>query len=124
MLTNYFEIPALNLETNICLVDCFHQVSGIFNSLDNSGDRLIEFDEFTGVMNKLKENGWVREQHSAEDVNEDEIKKIFSIVDRDGSGFLSKREARRACKGMAHLSSLISDFPPPQKKEKKLQYTK
>ena len=49
-------------------------------------------------MSKLKDNGWVKETHSADEINEDEIKKVFAIVDKDGSGFLSRREAKRACK--------------------------
>ena len=66
-------------------------------------------------MNTLKENGWVRETHTAEEINEEEIKKVFSTVDKDGSGFLSRREARRACKligekfGIDQVESWISD---------------
>ena len=47
-------------------------MSDIFNSLDNSGDRLIEFEEFKGVMNQLKENGWVKERSQDE-----KLKNIF-----------------------------------------------
>ena len=43
-------------------------------------------------------NSLLKETHSADDINEDEIRKVFTIVDRDGSGFLSRKEAKRACK--------------------------
>ena len=63
----------------------------------------------------MKENGWVRETHTAEEISEEEIRKIFTTVDKDGSGFLSRREARRACKligekfGIGEVESWISD---------------
>ena len=53
---------------------------------------------FQGVMNQLKKNGWEKETHSADEITEDEIQKGFMIVDRDASGFLSRKEAKRACK--------------------------
>ena len=49
-------------------------------------------------MNQLKKSGWEKETHNADEINEDEIKKVFMIVDRDSSGFLSRKEAKRACK--------------------------
>ena len=49
-------------------------------------------------MSQLKMNGWEKETHNADEINEDEIQKVFMIVDRDSSGFLSKKEAKRACK--------------------------
>ena len=49
-------------------------------------------------MVQLKDRGWVKETKTAEEINEDEIKKVFQIVDKDKSGYLSKREAKRACK--------------------------
>ena len=49
-------------------------------------------------MGQLKEKGWVKETKNADEINEDEVKKIFEIVDKDKSGSLSKREAKRACK--------------------------
>ena len=52
-------------------------------------------------MDQLKENGWEKETHTSDEINEEEIRKVFSIVDRDSSGFLSKKEAKRACKLIA-----------------------
>ena len=49
-------------------------------------------------MVQLKDRGWVKETKTADEINEDEIKKVFQIVDKDKSGYLSKREAKRACK--------------------------
>ena len=49
-------------------------------------------------MDQLKESGWEKETHTSDEINEEEIRKVFSIVDRDSSGFLSKKEAKRACK--------------------------
>ena len=52
-------------------------------------------------MDQLRENGWEKETHTSDEINEEEIRKVFSIVDRDSSGFLSKKEAKRACKLIA-----------------------
>ena len=49
-------------------------------------------------MKKLKMTGWEKEIKNAEEITEEEIKKVFDIVDKDKSGSLSKREAKRACK--------------------------
>ena len=42
--------------------------------------------------------GWEKEIKNADEITEEEIKKVFDIVDKDKSGSLSKREAKRACK--------------------------
>ena len=49
-------------------------------------------------MGKLKNEGWVKETKKADEISEEEIRKVFDIVDKDKSGSLSKREAKRACK--------------------------
>ena len=49
-------------------------------------------------MGKLKEKGWVKETKRADEISEEEIRKVFNTVDKDKSGTLSKREAKRACK--------------------------
>lgn len=65
-------------------------------------------------MDQLRENGWEKETHTSDEINEEEIRKVFSIVDRDSSGFLSKKEAKRACKliadkfGVTEVDILIS----------------
>ena len=69
----------------------FYQISDIFSSLDNTGDRLIEFEEFKvgfqctynmyslnvydqGVMENMKDSGWTKETKEAEQINEEEIR--------------------------------------------------
>ena len=89
------------------------QIREIFKSLDDSGDRLIDFKEFKvlrvynylceypwlqEVMRRMNEKGWVKETKAADQISEEEIRKVFDIVDKDKSGSLSKREAKRACK--------------------------
>ena len=49
-------------------------------------------------MGQLKKKGWVKETKKADEISEEEIRKVFDIVDKDKSGSLSKREAKRACK--------------------------
>ena len=49
-------------------------------------------------MGQLKDRGWVKEVKKADEISEEEIRKVFNIVDKDNSGSLSKREAKRACK--------------------------
>ena len=46
----------------------------------------------------MNETGWSKETKDADQISEDEIRKVFDIVDKDKSGSLSKREAKRACK--------------------------
>ena len=46
----------------------------------------------------MNETGWSKETKAADQISEDEIRKVFDIVDKDKSGSLSKREAKRACK--------------------------
>ena len=90
------------------------QIREIFLSLDDSGDRLIDFEElkvrsfvqkvnctwyfYKEVMGQLKKKGWVKDTKKADEISEEEIRKVFDIVDKDKSGSLSKREAKRACK--------------------------
>ena len=68
-------------------------------------------------MGQLKEKGWVKETKNADEINEDEVKKIFEIVDKDKSGSLSKREAKRACKligekfGITQVTQTLFDLP-------------
>ena len=62
-------------------------------------------------MDQLKENGWVKEKHTSDEINEEEIRKVFSIVDRDGSGFLSKKEARRAGRLIADRFGVTEVLP-------------
>merc|ERR1712141_20788 len=50
------------------------QISDIFTSLDNTGDRIIEFDEFKGVMESMRDKGWTRETKEAEQIKEDDIR--------------------------------------------------
>ena len=80
--------------------------------MDDSGDRLIDFEEFKvgefvffcdypclkEVMRKMNDKGWSKETKAADQISEEEIRKVFDIVDKDNSGSLSKREAKRACK--------------------------
>ena len=49
-------------------------------------------------MGMLKEKGWVKETKKVDEIREEEIRKVFDIVDKDRSGSLSKREAKRARK--------------------------
>ena len=92
------------------------QIREIFKSLDDSGDRLIDFKEFKvlrvynylceypwlqEVMRRMNEKGWVKETKAADQISEEEIRKVFDIVDKDKSGSLSRREAKRACKLIA-----------------------
>jgi Ca2+-binding EF-hand superfamily protein len=47
-------------------------------------------------MGQLKKKGWVKETKKADAISEEEIRKVFDIVDKDMSGSLSKRKAKRA----------------------------
>ena len=58
-------------------------------------------------MGKLKDKGWVKETKEADQISEEEIRKVFDIVDRDKSGSLSKREAKRACKLIGEKFGII-----------------
>ena len=65
------------------------QISDIFTNLDNSRDRLIEFEEFKvspsvimsfstvfdeGVMESMRERGWSKDTKEAEQINEEDIR--------------------------------------------------
>ena len=67
----------------------FNQISDIFSSLDNTGDCLIEFEEFKvspsvimsfstvfdeGVMESMRERGWSKDTKEAEQINEEDIR--------------------------------------------------
>ena len=69
-------------------------------SLDNTGDRIIEFDEFKvsgkiliglktllmllqGVMESMRDKGWTRETKEAEQIKEDDIRWECSEVCRE-----------------------------------------
>ena len=71
-------------------------------------------------MDQLKENGWEKETHTSDEINEEEIKKVFSIVDRDSSGFLSKKEAKRACKLIADKFGVEEVKNPTQNDNERL----
>lgn len=48
-------------------------------------------------MALLTEKGWTR-LSSQEEVKEVDVRALFNMIDRDGSGELSLEEARKACK--------------------------
>ena len=48
-------------------------------------------------MALLTEKGW-NKLNSQEEVKEVEVRALFNMIDRDGSGELSLEEARKACK--------------------------
>merc|ERR1711936_947886 len=69
----------------------------IFEGIDTSGDKVVDFDEFKGVMGQLTEKGW-NKLSSQEEVKEVEVRALFNLIDKDNSGELSLEEARKACK--------------------------
>ena len=65
------------------------QISDIFTNLDNSRDRLIEFEEFKvsrectrssfilwyeSVMESMRDRGWSKDTKEAEEINEEDIR--------------------------------------------------
>merc|ERR1719410_1533754 len=69
----------------------------IFNSLDRSGDRSVDFKEFKGVMIEIQNAGWKQcgQVDDKSQIQEEEILALFNMIDKDGSGSLTKRETRR-----------------------------
>ena len=71
-------------------------------------------------MGQLKKRGWVKETKKADEISEEEIRKVFDIVDKDKSGSLSRREAKRACKligekfGITEVRHMICDVSSQQ----------
>merc|ERR1712062_911653 len=72
-------------------------IEKIFEGIDTSGDKVVDFDEFKGVMSQLSEKGW-NKLSNQEEVKEVEVRTLFNLIDKDGSGELSLEEARKACK--------------------------
>ena len=50
------------------------------------------------MMKKVTEAGWKQVNKAKDNVNEEEIKALFDMIDKDKSGSLSMREAKRAAK--------------------------
>ena len=71
-------------------------------------------------MGQLKKRGWVKETKKADEISEEEIRKVFDIVDKDKSGSLSRREAKRACKligekfGITEVTEMFYDVSSEQ----------
>ena len=85
----------------------------IFNSLDRSGDRSVDFKEFKvrlklhwklgdsvlvifelkGVMIEIQNAGWKQcgQVDDKSQIQEEEILALFNMIDKDGSGSLTKR---------------------------------
>merc|ERR1712096_421830 len=74
-------------------------IKNIFGFLDESEDKTVDFEEFKEVMIKITGNGWTKCDHKKEEGLKDaEIKALFDMIDKDHSGSLTKREAKKACK--------------------------
>ena len=85
----------------------------IFNSLDRSGDRSVDFKEFKvrlkmhwplgdsvlvifqlkGVMIEIQNAGWKQcgQVDDKSQIQEEDILALFNMIDKDGSGSLTKR---------------------------------
>jgi len=92
-------------------------IEKIFNSLDKSGDRSVDFQEFKAVMVEIEDAGW-RQVTKTEDksaIKEEEVRTLFNMIDKDRSGSLSKREAKKAAKlikdrfGIEEVDAWISE---------------
>merc|ERR1711992_522983 len=72
-------------------------IQKIFEGIDTSGDKAVDFEEFKEVMGLLSEKGW-NKLSNQEEVKEVEVRALFNLIDKDNSGELSLEEARKACK--------------------------
>jgi len=75
-------------------------IENIFDSLDQSGDRSVDFTEFKGVLKQIQGAGW-KQCEPPEDrssIKEEEVRALFNMIDKDGSGELTKRETKKAAK--------------------------
>merc|ERR1712098_500772 len=59
-----------------------------------------DFEEFKAVLIEIQDAGWKKfdNHEDKEAIKEEEIKALFNLIDKDGSGSLTKREAKKAAK--------------------------
>ena len=107
-------------------------IEKIFDGLDDSGDRSIDFEEFKvkqnktetnpdhlikTVMNNLTDNGWSRcDTKSKESITDEEVRGLFELIDRDKSGSLTMRVKMDLC-NIAMLTQQICTPSQNQDKE-------
>eukprot|EP00091_Calanus_sinicus_P009770 TRINITY_DN22709_c0_g1_i1.p1 TRINITY_DN22709_c0_g1~~TRINITY_DN22709_c0_g1_i1.p1 ORF type:complete len:185 (+),score=82.29 TRINITY_DN22709_c0_g1_i1:79-555(+) len=72
-------------------------IETIFDGIDASGDKVVDFEEFKSVLTAVSEKGW-NKLTNVGDIKEVEVKALFNLIDKDRSGELSLDEARQACK--------------------------
>ena len=107
-------------------------IEKIFDGLDDSGDRSIDFEEFKvrtphnksftnpnlhlqTVMHNLTDNGWNRcDTKSKESITDEEVRGLFEMIDRDKSGSLTMRVKTDLC----NIAMLTQQICTPQNKEK------
>merc|ERR1711992_412981 len=82
-------------------------IQKIFEGIDTSGDKAVDFEEFKEVMGLLSQKGW-NKLSNRDEVKEVEVRALFNLIDKDNSGELSLEEARKACKLMqTTMESLV-----------------
>ena len=65
-------------------------IERIFNGIDSSGDKMIDFMEFKKMIKEVSKAGW-RKVDSSEGPKEEDLRALFDMIDRDRSGSLSMR---------------------------------
>merc|ERR1712062_16916 len=83
---------------SICADISEDNVEKIFSNFDSTGDKIVDYEEFKEVMSQVTSNGWQKCAGTSDGAQEEEIKALFDMIDKDKSGSLSEREAKKACK--------------------------
>merc|ERR1712062_356081 len=65
-------------------------------------DKVLDFKEFTMIMDQIKEAGWTKfKPVHGQPITEKDIKKVFRMVDMDKSGAISQLELKMGLKYLA-----------------------
>merc|ERR1719323_1473462 len=69
------------------------QVNMMLMEYRDQNDRVLNFEEFSKIMDEIKEAGWTRfKPVEGQPITEKDMKKVFKMVDMDKSGAISQLE--------------------------------
>merc|ERR1712106_554459 len=76
-----------------------NEVNLLFMGYKKKGNQALDIQGFTVIMDEIKDAGWTRfKPVKGQKINEDDLKKVFKMVDMDGSGAISQLELKMAVK--------------------------
>eukprot|EP00090_Calanus_glacialis_P009158 TRINITY_DN17528_c0_g1_i1.p1 TRINITY_DN17528_c0_g1~~TRINITY_DN17528_c0_g1_i1.p1 ORF type:complete len:172 (+),score=66.73 TRINITY_DN17528_c0_g1_i1:83-598(+) len=76
-----------------------NEVNLLFMNYKKEANNVLDFKKFKEIMDEIKGAGWTRfKPVDGQPMDEQDLKKVFKMVDMDGSGAISQLELKMAVK--------------------------